>query len=182
MQTKKPNPYQARPVKGQIAAGNAGWAFQFRFAVHAGWSRVPELWTLGAVAVRASLAIPVVALGVALLTGCHRPPQFTFSDQTSITFTNTNPAHRDGVVLGGTSRTRFIDTVQRPESSFDPKFLDLSVPMGLFRAADTRFEYHLGLLVYRAGSRAHIWQNEFTRQLGEELRTTNGSWKQMLGK
>jgi hypothetical protein len=29
----------------QIAAGNAGWPFQFRFAVHAGWSRVPELWT-----------------------------------------------------------------------------------------------------------------------------------------
>ena len=32
-----------------IAAGNAGWRSQFRFAVHAGWSRVPELWTLGSV-------------------------------------------------------------------------------------------------------------------------------------
>jgi len=31
----------------QIAAGNAGWRSQFRFAVHAGCSRVPELWTLG---------------------------------------------------------------------------------------------------------------------------------------
>jgi len=31
----------------QFAAGNAGWPVQFRFAVHAGWSRVPELWTLG---------------------------------------------------------------------------------------------------------------------------------------
>ena len=30
----------------QIAAGNAGWRLQFRFAVHAGWFRVPELWTL----------------------------------------------------------------------------------------------------------------------------------------
>ena len=30
----------------EFAAGNAGWPFQFRFAVHAGWSRVPEL-TLG---------------------------------------------------------------------------------------------------------------------------------------
>jgi hypothetical protein len=30
-----------------LAAGKAGWRFQFRFAVHAGWSRVPELWTLG---------------------------------------------------------------------------------------------------------------------------------------
>ena len=29
-----------------IAPGNAGWPVQFRFAVHAGWSRVPELWTL----------------------------------------------------------------------------------------------------------------------------------------
>ena len=26
----------------QIAAGSAGWRFQFRFAFHAGWSRVPE--------------------------------------------------------------------------------------------------------------------------------------------
>jgi hypothetical protein len=30
----------------KIAAHNAGWPSQFRFAVHAGWSRVPELWTL----------------------------------------------------------------------------------------------------------------------------------------
>jgi hypothetical protein len=29
----------------QIAAGNAGWRLQFRFAVHAIWFRVPELWT-----------------------------------------------------------------------------------------------------------------------------------------
>ena len=27
----------------QIAAGNAGWPVQFRFAVHSDWSRVPEL-------------------------------------------------------------------------------------------------------------------------------------------
>jgi len=27
----------------QITAANAGWRLQFRFAVHAGWSRVPEL-------------------------------------------------------------------------------------------------------------------------------------------
>ena len=33
----------------KIAAGNAGWLFQFRFAVHVIWSRVPELWTLGRV-------------------------------------------------------------------------------------------------------------------------------------
>ena len=31
----------------QIAAGNAGWRSQFRFAVHGFWSRVPELWTFG---------------------------------------------------------------------------------------------------------------------------------------
>jgi len=31
----------------QIAAANAGWRLQFRFAVHAFWSRVAELWTLG---------------------------------------------------------------------------------------------------------------------------------------
>jgi hypothetical protein len=32
----------------KIAAGNAGWRSQFRFVVHANWSRVPELWTLAA--------------------------------------------------------------------------------------------------------------------------------------
>ena len=34
-------------VAYQIAAANAGWPAQFRFAVHVIWSRVPELWTLG---------------------------------------------------------------------------------------------------------------------------------------
>ena len=29
--------------------------FQFRFAVHAGWSRVPELWTLDPIAHHAAL-------------------------------------------------------------------------------------------------------------------------------
>ena len=29
-----------------IAAANAGWRGQFRFAVHVFWSRVAELWTL----------------------------------------------------------------------------------------------------------------------------------------
>jgi hypothetical protein len=29
----------------KIAVGNAGWRFQFRFAVHGFWSRAPELWT-----------------------------------------------------------------------------------------------------------------------------------------
>ena len=38
-----------KPVAKQIAAGNAGWPVQFRFAVHADWSRVPELWTLGGI-------------------------------------------------------------------------------------------------------------------------------------
>src|SRR5439155_25199965 len=32
----------------QIAAANAGWRLQFRFAVHVIWARVPELWTLDA--------------------------------------------------------------------------------------------------------------------------------------
>ena len=35
------------PSVQQIAARNAGWPSQFRFAVHVIWSRVPELWTLG---------------------------------------------------------------------------------------------------------------------------------------
>jgi hypothetical protein len=32
---------------GPYPAGNAGWRSQFRFAVHAFWSRVPDLWTFG---------------------------------------------------------------------------------------------------------------------------------------
>jgi len=40
-----------------IAAGNAGWRLQFRFAVHAGWSRVPELWTLVAASLHANLLL-----------------------------------------------------------------------------------------------------------------------------
>ena len=37
-------------MKEPNASGNAGWRLQFRFAVDAGWSGVPELWTLGDVA------------------------------------------------------------------------------------------------------------------------------------
>ena len=49
----------------QIAAGNAGWRFQFRFAVHAGWSRVPEHKTLGITEpMKKSITI---GIGVALL-------------------------------------------------------------------------------------------------------------------
>jgi hypothetical protein len=32
---------------GPYPAGNAGWRFQFRFAVHVLWSRVPELGSFG---------------------------------------------------------------------------------------------------------------------------------------
>jgi hypothetical protein len=54
-------PMPTRPPSGpprsgwvqQIAAGNAGWRSQFRFAVHADWSRVPELWTLAVIAYEA---------------------------------------------------------------------------------------------------------------------------------
>jgi hypothetical protein len=44
----------------QIAAGNAGWRAQFRFAVHVIWSRVPELWTFAHSADRhmTKLALP----------------------------------------------------------------------------------------------------------------------------
>lgn len=59
-------------------------------------------------------------------------------------------------------------------------FLELSYPMGVFSAGHHRFEYHLGLLVYREGKRLHIWESEFTRQLGQELMKTNANWKQML--
>src|ERR1035438_4445061 len=38
--------FATRETSIKIAADNAGWPVQFRFAVHAGWSRVPELWTL----------------------------------------------------------------------------------------------------------------------------------------
>jgi len=38
-----------------LPAGNAGWPFQFRFAVHTGWSRVPELLSLGVMRMRGFL-------------------------------------------------------------------------------------------------------------------------------
>ena len=36
-------PLDAEPV----ARAHPGWRLQFRFAVHAGWPRMPEFWTLG---------------------------------------------------------------------------------------------------------------------------------------
>src|SRR5258705_28779 len=41
----------------QIAAGNAGWRSQFRFAVHVIWSRVPDLWSLGRFAHHENISI-----------------------------------------------------------------------------------------------------------------------------
>jgi len=35
----------SKHAPNKIAAGNAGWLVQFRFAAHVLWSRVPELWT-----------------------------------------------------------------------------------------------------------------------------------------
>jgi hypothetical protein len=120
-------------------------------------------------------------LGI-MIVGCGRAPHFEFTDQTSITFTNRNPMQREGLVLGASSRASFIRTVTQPESGFDPKLLQLSAPMGVFYAGDTKFEYHLGLVVYRAGGKAHIWQSDFSRQLGNALLTTNASWKEILEK
>jgi hypothetical protein len=44
-----PKPRACSTLTGdeQIAAGNAGWPLQFRFAVHVIWSRVLELWAFG---------------------------------------------------------------------------------------------------------------------------------------
>jgi hypothetical protein len=51
-----------------LAAGNAGWRLQFRFAVHAGWSRVPELWTLdGSASVKTLLKVLVAIVLLAIL-------------------------------------------------------------------------------------------------------------------
>jgi hypothetical protein len=73
--TPRPVAHVIKKPKGlkweyQIAAGNAGWPVQFRFAVHILWSRVPELWTLGSTSF---MKIPhhLIALGAAaLLAGC----------------------------------------------------------------------------------------------------------------
>jgi len=87
---------------------------------------------------------------------------------------------RRAVTLGSMSRGRLIDTIRQPEADFDPELLKLSEPMGLFRIDDTQLEYHLGLVVYRAGSAVHVWENEFTRGLGKMLLETNGAWVEML--
>jgi hypothetical protein len=117
-----------------------------------------------------------------VLVGCSRAPHFEFTAQSSITFTNRNPMQREGLVLGSSSRASFIQTVTQPESDFDPKWLQLSAPMGVFQSGDTKFEYHLGLVVYRVGSRVHIWQSDFSHQLGDALLKTNASWREMLEK
>jgi len=127
-----------------------------------------------------SLLTLILSLAVVTFAGCSRAPHFEFSDRTLITFTNRNPTVRDGLVLGPSSRTTFVQTISQPESDFDPKWLQLSAPMGVFQADDTKFEYHLGLVVYRVGSRVHIWQSDFSRQLGDVLLKTNSSWKEML--
>jgi hypothetical protein len=58
-----------------ISAGNAGWPFQFRFAVHVMWSRVPELWTFGknmwrerinSLTAKAEFSAPVTAASIAI--------------------------------------------------------------------------------------------------------------------
>jgi hypothetical protein len=51
-------------MSNKIAAGNAGWPVQFRFAVHAFWSRAPELWTFGQFIMKRVL---LLLLGVLLL-------------------------------------------------------------------------------------------------------------------
>jgi hypothetical protein len=122
----------------------------------------------------------VLTLAVATVAGCSRAPHFEFPDETQITFTNRNPMVREGLVLGPSSRARFVQTVSQPESDFDPKLLQLSAPMGAFQAGDAKFEYHLGLVAYRVGSRVHIWQSDFSRQLGDALLNRDRSWKEML--
>ena len=124
----------------------------------------------------------IMTLAVVTFAGCSRAPHFEFADQTQITFTNRNPMVREGLVLGPSSRGSFVQTVSQPESDFDPKWLQLSAPMGVFQAGDTKFEYHLGLVVYRVGSSVHIWQSDFSHQLGDALLKTNSSWREMLEK
>jgi hypothetical protein len=120
-----------------------------------------------------------IALGL-WVVGCSRKPQFKFSDQTTISFTQRSSSQPVTVTLGPSSRSRFIETVQQQESDFDPKMLQLSLPMGSFQAGDVTFEYHLGLIVYRVGSSVHIWKNQFSHDLGEALLKRDDTWKQML--
>lgn len=124
----------------------------------------------------------ILSLTVATFAGCSRAPHFKFSDQARITFTNRDPTARERLVLGPSSRATFIRTVSQPESDVDPKWLQLSEPMGLFEAGEAKFEYHFGMVVYRDGRRVHIWQSDFSRRLGNALLNTNGRWRDMLEK
>lgn len=124
----------------------------------------------------------ILMLTILAFVSCSRAPQFDFSDQSTVTFINRNPMHREELILGASARASFIQTVRQPESDFDSKLLQLSAPMGIFKAGDIQFEYHLGLLVYRDGNKVHIWQSDFTHQLGEMLLKTNASWREMLKK
>jgi len=124
--------------------------------------------------------ILILLPAVLFVTGCNRSPKFIFTDQTTITFTNLNPTQKSWVTLGPAARTHFIQTVQHAESEFDPKLLELSTPMGRFGAGNAVFEYHLGLVVYRTGRQVHIWQNDFSHDLGDALLKQDDAWKKML--
>src|SRR5438552_14591244 len=128
------------------------------------------------------MRLPVIIglVGVLLAFGCGHSPQFTFTDQTSVTFTYRTSGQPVTVTLGASSRSRFIETVQQRESDFDPKMLMTSLPMGSFRAGDVEFEYHLGLIVYRAGDSVHIWRSEFSHNIGDALLKHDDTWKQVL--
>ena len=143
--------------------------------------RQVSLLRLGVVTKRQLLPVFLGFIGI-ILTGCSRAPHFEFTDTTSITFTNRDPMQREGLNLGARSRVSFIQTVTQPESDFDPKWLELSAPMGVFQTGNTQFEYHLGLVVYRDGRRVHIWQSDFSHQLGDALLKTNACWREMLEK
>ena len=41
----------------EVAGANRRWRWQFRFAVHLIWSRVPELWTLGGIEIYVCISI-----------------------------------------------------------------------------------------------------------------------------
>ena len=85
-----------------MATANPGWRLQFRCAVHAFWSRVPELWTLGHLHFMRFYTIIFVAVA-AVLSGCARgPADVSVANRSGVTVSNVCVSGAHFAVMLGT--------------------------------------------------------------------------------
>jgi hypothetical protein len=104
-----------------LAAGNAGWPFQFRFAVHAIWSRVPELWPLGIIDALMKYTLPILALSI-FLTACgHRSDAEIRKSLPGAWHFVMPSSNQDRSVFTISSSGDFTNDVIRPDGAMGPE-------------------------------------------------------------